>query len=88
MNYKKHAFKDETVALDNNTYDECEFVNCKFEYSGGKPPVMVSCNFSDSSFTFTGQAADTISFMKAMYHGGFKVVVEQTMEDIKKAADQ
>jgi hypothetical protein len=49
---------------------------------------MVSCNFSDSSFTFTGQAADTISFMKAMYHGGFKVVVEQTMEDIKKAADQ
>lgn len=84
MKYKDHNFSEETVQLDGNSFENCQFNNCVLEYSGGKPPSMSNCGLSGSVFSFTDQAADTVQFMKAMYHGGFKVVIEDTFNQIRE----
>ncbi len=88
MKYKSEKFENTTVALDGNTFEDCEFVNCILEYSGGKPPKMISCGLTKSTFSFSDQAADTVEFMKAMYHGGFKTVIEETFEQIRNPANK
>lgn len=85
MKYKNKPFNKVTVELDGNTFDTCKFKGCVLEFSGGKPPTITNCDLSDSSFSFTDQAADTVQFMKAMYHGGFKEVIEETFEQIRTA---
>jgi hypothetical protein len=87
MKYTKN-FNDETVSLDGNTFDGCKFTNCILEYSGGKPPTMTNCNLTKTSFSFSDQASDTVAFMTAMYHGGFKTVIEETFEQIRKPANK
>lgn len=83
MKYKSQTFKETTIQLDGNTFELCKFIDCILEYSGGKPPSMVNCSLSNSSFAFIDQAGDTVQFMTAMYHGGFKNVIEQTFDKIK-----
>jgi hypothetical protein len=84
MKYIEKKFNDETVVLDSNTFDRCEFTNCTLEYSGGKPPVMKNCGLTESLFSFSDQASDTIAFLTGMYHGGFKTVIEETFDQIRK----
>ncbi len=88
MKYKSETFEKTTVQLDGNTFESCEFNNCVLEYSGGKPPTMSNCGLSGSSFSFTDQAGDTVQFLTAMYHGGFKEVIEQTFEQIRNPANK
>lgn len=84
MKYHKRTFKDETVALDDNTFEACRFINCKLEYSGGKPSPMINCELERSNFAFSDKAANTINFMRAMYLGGFKAVIDRTIDNIRK----
>lgn len=84
MKYIEKNFVNETLPLDGNTFERCKFTNCILDYSGGKPPVMINCNLTGTSFSFSDQASDTIAFMTAMYHGGFKKVIEDTYEQIRK----
>lgn len=86
MKYISEDFNNTTVQLDGNTFESCNFRDCVLEYSGGRPPSIVKCVFTDSSFTFAHQAGDTIKFMTALYHGGFKPVIEHTFEQIRNPA--
>ena len=85
MKYTGETFSDRTVSLDGNTFDGCKFLKATLEYSGGKPPTLLNCHLESSTISFIDQASDTISFMKSMYHGGFKSIVEHFFDNIKTA---
>ncbi|MBW1768351.1 MAG: hypothetical protein JRJ65_15055 [Deltaproteobacteria bacterium] len=83
MKYKNKTFNEEKILLDGNEYFGCTFNNCEVEYSGGKPPFIEDCEFHSPCITFSGNASDTINFLTALYHGGFKPIIEKTFENIR-----
>ena len=83
MKYLDTKFTGAKIQLDGNSFKKCVFEQCTLDYAGGKLPSMEDCSLNNSKLTFSNQAADTLSFLKAMYHGGFDKIVEQTFEDIK-----
>ena len=38
-------FNHETIALDGETFSDCEFRTCRLVYSGGKVPSFSDCRF-------------------------------------------
>ena len=83
MKYENKSFSNEKILLDNNEFFNCTFNGCELEYSGGKPPSMGDCTFVSLRITFSGNASDTINFMTALYHGGFKSIIEKTFDNIR-----
>jgi hypothetical protein len=55
---------------------------------GGTAIVRIAeCSFNNVKWSFTGAAANTVSFMTAMYDGageGEKQLVEQTFNNIRR----
>ncbi len=87
MEFKEKQFKNEEVRVDGNIFIDCAFKNCVLVYAGGPPPTMVGCGFGSCSWSFVEHAANTVKFMRAMYHGmgdGGRELVEQTFENIRK----
>ncbi len=82
----KHANKTytkETITLDGNVYNHCEFQECKMVYSGGTLPNLSNSHFNGCSWTFDDAAARTISLMTALYAGGAGGLIEGTFENIR-----
>ncbi len=84
MKYVQRTFENSDVEMDGHEYFDCTFHNCKLIYRGGTPPSMAGCNVHDSRFDFKGAAAATIVFMNAMYNGGFKAVIDEMFDNIRK----
>lgn len=87
MKYEKTFFNDQDVMLDDNEFHRCNFEDCNLIYNGGKPPTLNGCSFSKVRWRFTGPAADTVAFMRALYHGcgeGGQSLIEQTFESIRE----
>ena len=64
--YTGHTFQGGRVALDGNSFKGCTFDGCELVYSGGIPPALSGCSFSNFNMRFEGAAANTIAFLKAM----------------------
>lgn len=79
----KTHYADQIVALDGKVFDGCDFQRCRMVYKGGQPPKIVGCNFSDCLWEFEGAAAQTLTFLTGLYHGGFSAVVESTFENLR-----
>jgi hypothetical protein len=89
MKHEKTFFNNQEVILDDNEFHHCNFEDCNLIYSGGKPPSLNGCSFSKVRWSFTGPAADTVAFMRALYHGcgeGGQSLIEQTFEAIRENA--
>jgi hypothetical protein len=87
MTHIKNTFKNCGVDLDNTEFIECRFEDCKMIYSALGPVGMTRCTFSNVKWEFKGGAANTIQFLKGMYHGmgeGGRKVVEATFAGIRK----
>ena len=82
--YAKESFKNKTIVLDGNSYEECTFDECVLIYEGGNIPELVGCTFENCGWQFSGAAQRTVLFMKALYHGGGESVIEATIEELKK----
>ncbi|CAN5268144.1 hypothetical protein BH09PSE1_BH09PSE1_03210 [soil metagenome] len=54
------------VKLDGKTFVDCEFVDAQLIFEGGLPPNFANCRFSNTSFTFDKEAANTVNFLRAM----------------------
>jgi hypothetical protein len=90
MKHEKTSFNNQDVVLDNNEFYECNFENCTLFYGGEKPPTLNNCSFSGVKWNFVGAAANTISFMKALYHGcgeGGRTLIEETFKGLKTSQD-
>lgn len=76
-------YADQIVALDGKVFRGCEFQRCRFVYKGGQPPKIADCHFHDCSWEFDGAAAQTLTFLSGLYHGGFSAIVESTFESLR-----
>jgi hypothetical protein len=75
-----------TVRLDGQAFMNTDFVNCTFIYSGVGGVSFVGCKFARPRFVFDGPAANTMKFVRAMYHGGAADLIERTFEEIRENA--
>ena len=81
MDYRNHTFDDGAkVVLDDNSFVGCHFKNCVLVYSGGKPPILESNEFSGFRFDFRGAAENTVIFLQAMAapRSGLQSVIQNT----------
>ena len=77
------------VSLDNQSYKNCVFKNCIIEFGGTGPIALDGCDFNQCQWVFTGNAQNTLNFMRLMYHnmGDFgKSMIEATFNNIKDSA--
>ncbi|MDZ7689641.1 MAG: hypothetical protein U5K69_00480 [Balneolaceae bacterium] len=87
MEFQNETFTDKKIDLDYNSFVNCEFKNCKFIYHGTGPVGFDSCVFNDVSWTFSDSAANTLQFMRSLYHGagkGGRKLIEDTIDQIRK----
>ena len=80
------TFENTSVNLDNTSFEGCKFTRCRMVFGGTGPVSLVNCTFNDVSWHMTGPAENTLSFLRAMYHGmgdQGKSIVEATFEQIR-----
>jgi hypothetical protein len=83
-------FVGANVQLDGGVaYINCEFIGCTLIYLGMGSVQTQGCKFDPTCrWNFTGPAANTISFLRALYVGGQKELVERLFEAIRSGAPQ
>lgn len=88
MEIRFKKFKGERVVLDDKSFRDCTFKECELIYSGGVPPGFVDCEVDGGCrWTFDGAASNTVMFLRAMYHGGFRTIVDPTLDRIRTPPD-
>ena len=75
-------FNHETIALDGESFEGCEFRACRLVYSGGAVPVMTGCRFEGCEWKLEGAAADTLAHLKLMWVQGAKAPVQALIKEI------
>lgn len=80
------SYNHETVALDGERFDGCEFRDCRMVYSGGKAPVFKDCQFVNCDWRMEDQAAETLACLRAMWAAGAKPRVQELIKEITGAA--
>ncbi len=80
--FTNETFRDETIALDGNTYQVCSFTNCRLTYSGGDLPSFVNCDFNGVSINLENGAFQTLRYLTGLYHGGLSGPVDSTLDRI------
>jgi hypothetical protein len=87
MKFEGKKFKNETIDIDFNQFSNCQFDGCTLVYHGYGVIGMDGCSFNNVNWTFAGSAANTLQFMRGLYHGageGGKHLIESTFTDIRK----
>ena len=61
-------FNHETVTLDGESFEDCEFRECRLVYSGGEPPHFRDCR--------------TLAHLKLVWASGGKAPVQALIKEI------
>ena len=64
--HRGSTYRDETVSLDDSSYENCAFIGCRLVYSGVGPVTLSGCQFDNCSFNFEGAAANAVAFINAL----------------------
>ena len=83
MKHENSKFIGQDVNLDGCVFINCHFENCTLVYNGGKAPSLINSSFEKIGFKFSGAAAETLNFITGLYHGGFKTIIEETINNIR-----
>ena len=75
-------FNHETVALDGESFADCEFQDCRLVYSGGKPPHFDNCRFNGCEWRFDDAAQRTLAHLKVVWGAGGKAPVQALIKEI------
>ena len=75
-------YNHETIALDGESFSDCEFRSCRLIYAGGAVPQLRGCKFDDCEWRLEGPAADTHAFMKLMWAQGAKAPVQALIKEV------
>ncbi|WP_297696841.1 hypothetical protein [Phenylobacterium sp.] len=78
----KASYNHESVALDGETFAQCEFRACRLIYSGGEPPRFDDCRFEDCEWKLAGPAALTLTHLRGMWNAGAKAPVQAMIKEI------
>lgn len=79
------TFVGANVQLDGGSaYIKCNFVGCTLIFTGAGPLHLDANNFDPAcKWQFAGPAANTFSFLKLLYAGGGKEMVENLFREIR-----
>lgn len=80
------TYNHETVALDGESFADCEFRDCRLVYSGGEPPSFARCKFDGCDWRFDDAAARTLAHMKVVWGLGAKATVQALIKEITGAS--
>jgi len=75
-------FNHETVALDGESFADCEFRDSRLVYSGGKAPSFENCRFEGCEWKFDDAAARTLAHLKLVWSVGGKAPVQAMIKEI------
>jgi len=78
-------FNHETVPLDGESFEGCEFRACRLVYAGGEPPVFRDCRFEDCEWRFEDGAAHTLAHLKTVWNAGGKAQIQALIKTITEA---
>ena len=68
MRHKGQTFTNEVIVLDNNSFENCTFEECKFVYSGGSFGLLGKVTVKGPiSVTFKGPAEGTMHLLRTLY---------------------
>jgi hypothetical protein len=70
MRFEKKEFRNETINLNGNEFDHCQFDGCRMVFNGVGNVGLSNNNFKDCKWIFDGPAAATVAYMKALYGMG------------------
>lgn len=86
--HSQKTYRDQTVVLDGNEFDQCLFENCTLEYQGLRPIQLLGSTLNNCRWSFKGPAANAIQFMSAMYQSGAEgaQLIESTFASIRASA--
>jgi hypothetical protein len=87
MRYENLHFTDETVAVDDNQYENCRFTASRIVYAGGGVPVFANCVFDSCQWVFDGPAENTIQYFATLYTGlgpGGQQLIEGVFDSIRQ----
>ena len=80
-------FNGGEVVLDGEQFSGCTFTRCRIIYRASTPATVAGNTFEACGYEFEGPAANTIHFLRDLYHGtgphGPKLV-EQVFEGIRQ----
>jgi hypothetical protein len=68
--YKNQTFKQQTLVLDGNSFEGCEFQSCTLVFNGVSEVSLTGSQIKDCRWSFDGPAARTLQFMQALYQSG------------------
>jgi hypothetical protein len=63
---ERRTFEGQTVVLDGQTFQACDFRNCRLVYKGTDTVAMERCHIADCHFVFEDAALRTVTFMQAL----------------------
>ena len=78
-------FNHETVPLDGESFEACEFRACRMVYAGGEPPSFLGCKFDACEWKFEDAAARTLAHLKIVWNAGGKAQVQAIIRTITEA---
>jgi hypothetical protein len=79
-------YNHETVLLDGEAFEDCEFRGCRMVFRGGEPPVFSQCRFDDCDWRFEDAAGRALTVMKQIWALGGKAPVQAMIKEITGAA--
>lgn len=84
MNVENQRFRNERVMLDNHHYIRCTFDDCDLVFTGTGQVGLTGNELNNCRWLFDGPAAQTLAFLKGLYHGGGRDLVEAWISDVRR----
>lgn len=78
-------FNHETVVLDGENFEDCEFRDCRMVYAGGELPHFGNCRFEGCDWKFDEAAGRTLAHLKLIWSVGGKAPVQAMIKEITGA---
>ncbi|MEX0349839.1 MAG: hypothetical protein AB3N15_10495 [Paracoccaceae bacterium] len=72
---QKETFQYSIIILDSNEFRDTRFEHCNLVYRGGRPPVLVGCEFIQCNWVFENGAKNTVDFLAALAKSGAQSLV-------------
>lgn len=80
---ENRTFNKRRINLDGGFFYACEFNGCELVYNGLMEVNFDKCSFKECSWQFLGPASNMLEFLKVLYDGGGKNVVEAAFNQIR-----
>lgn len=75
-------YNHETIVLDGESFERCEFRSCRLVYAGGALPTFSECRFEACEWKYEEAAARTLAYLKLVWGVGGKASVQALIKEV------